>query len=187
MDTALRQAIEDFKQAHKKDWSTKRDASGECGYASNQFVFFLEKRQIKSKVEELSFHDDMHLSPAYMKAVGGHYVVNIDEKWLVDWTARQYDPTAPYPLMIDLKPEKKIQWLTTKPSGRAHTCGADDGVTGWKMHAVVASDKTLLKDLGRQPALCGLRPRHGWGMDLFIEDHCKRCEKKANELPQVEN
>jgi hypothetical protein len=28
----------------------------------------------------------------------------------------------------------------------------------------------------RAQALCGLRPRHGWGMDLFIEDVCSRCE-----------
>ena len=24
-------------------------------------------------------------------------------------------------------------------------------------------------------AFCGLRPRHGWGVDLFIDRQCARC------------
>jgi len=72
-----------------------------------------------------------------------------------------------------------IQWITTRPSGKAHTHSADDGVTGWRLHAVEADDKTTFAELGRKPSLCGLRPKMGWGMDLFIEARCKRCARKA--------
>lgn len=81
-------------------------------------------------------------------------------------------------------------WMTTVPSGRAHTHGADDGQTGWKIHLV---DESGLEDrLARTqygmfttphgPALCGLRPNQGWGLDLFINSPCARCEKKAEKL-----
>lgn len=29
-------------------------------------------------------------------------------------------------------------------------------------------------------ALCGLRPRHGWGMDMFIDAECGRCVDAMN-------
>lgn len=74
--------------------------------------------------------------------------------------------------------EKMIQWLTTYPSGRAHTHGADDGQTGWRTHAVEVSDDAKLPLKGVR-ALCGLLPRHGWGLDLFIERKCVYCAKKA--------
>lgn len=74
----------------------------------------------------------------------------------------------------------RLQWLTTKPSGRAHTHSADDGQTGWRVHAVMADPQKRLENLGKGrtaiAAACGLRPRNGWSMDLFIEDKCKRCE-----------
>ena len=63
------------------------------------------------------------------------------------------------------------EWHVTKPSGRAHTHGADEGRTGWKQHAVVR---------GESKAICGLRPRFGWGEDLFEDDmeKCARCRRK---------
>lgn len=76
-----------------------------------------------------------------------------------------------------------IQWLTTLPSGKAHTCETDDGVTGWRTHAVEADEATLFKDIRDRRALCGLRPRHGWGMDLFIEDKCARCRRVLEKRP----
>lgn len=69
----------------------------------------------------------------------------------------------------------EIQWFTTAPSGKAHTHSADDGQTGWKLHAVAAEDHLTLDDIKNVRALCGLLPRHGWGLDLFIEDKCSRC------------
>lgn len=70
-----------------------------------------------------------------------------------------------------------IHWLSTYPSGKAHTCEADDGNTGWKLHAVEAPANLSAKEVGKIRAFCGLRPKHGWGVDLFIEDHCSRCEQ----------
>lgn len=84
----------------------------------------------------------------------------------------------------------KLAWLTTCPSGRAHTHGADDGQTGWRIHLV--DEETTYKGLSRTkygiyetphgPALCGLRPDNGWAADLFIDEPCKRCVKKAEKL-----
>lgn len=73
-------------------------------------------------------------------------------------------------------------WMTTYPSGRAHTHGADDGQTGWRLHAVPDAPVYGKKDDGNpgykwRPALCGTKPGTGWGMDLFIEDECARCLK----------
>jgi hypothetical protein len=78
----------------------------------------------------------------------------------------------------NLEHQKTVQWLTTKPSGRSHTHSADDGVTGWRLHAVEATKDALLSELKRKSAVCGLRPRTGWGLDLFIDARCTRCEKK---------
>lgn len=72
-----------------------------------------------------------------------------------------------------------IQWLTTAPNPRVRGYGADDGQRGWKLHAVIADDKTVLADVKYEHALCGLVPSHGWGLDLFIEDKCKRCVEAA--------
>jgi hypothetical protein len=70
-----------------------------------------------------------------------------------------------------------IQWLTFAPSGKSHTHSADDGVTGWRLHAIAATDKTTMGELGRKAAICGRRPKTGWNLDLFIEQKCSRCEK----------
>ncbi len=72
----------------------------------------------------------------------------------------------------------KLQWLTTAPSGRAHTHGADCGQVGWRLHAIEAADSETFSGIGARPALCGLSPRHGWSLDLFIEDKCKRCVRE---------
>lgn len=73
----------------------------------------------------------------------------------------------------------EYQWVTTAPHPwkRAHRDGWDQGQIGWKLHAVI-----LHKTDRRLRALCGLRPAHAWGLDLFIEDKCKRCEKRMAKL-----
>jgi hypothetical protein len=70
-----------------------------------------------------------------------------------------------------------IQWLTTNPNPRSPATGHDAGQTGWKMHAVIAEPSEKFSDIKYRRALCGLRARHGWGSDLFIEDQCARCLK----------
>jgi hypothetical protein len=47
------------------------------------------------------------------------------------------------------------EWLTTRSSGKSHTCSADDGVTGWRLHAVAVSAKASFEEVGRTPALVG--------------------------------
>lgn len=82
-----------------------------------------------------------------------------------------------------------FEWMTTYPSGRAHTHGADDGQTGWRIHLVdpagLYESETFIRYRAgpvktmRGPALCGMRPRTGWGLDLFIDKPCARCVKAA--------
>lgn len=75
---------------------------------------------------------------------------------------------------------KNYQWLTTAPNPRSAATGCDAGQRGWKLHAVKAQEGDKFTDLGRRVALCGMRPRHGWSLDLFVEDRCSRCVKKLN-------
>lgn len=69
-------------------------------------------------------------------------------------------------------------WLTTapnqRPGFRAHTHGADQGQRGWKLHLVYVPRGRQTRGL---KAFCGVRPPHGWGLDMFITDTCKRCER----------
>ncbi len=71
----------------------------------------------------------------------------------------------------------EIQWLTTYPSGRAHTPAVDDGQIGWRLHAIEAPSSATFEDIKGHAAACGLVAKHGWGLDLFIEQRCSRCEK----------
>lgn len=70
-----------------------------------------------------------------------------------------------------------IQWLTTAPNPRSPATRYDAGQRGWKLHAVRAEPTQLFASIGHYRALCGLWPRHGWGLDLFIDDRCRRCER----------
>jgi len=66
-------------------------------------------------------------------------------------------------------------WCTTSPNPRSPQTGYDAGQRGWRLHAVPMQDGEEYQAYKRRPALCGLWPRHGWGVDLFIEDECARC------------
>jgi hypothetical protein len=114
----LERAIETFKQSFSGDqgWDTPKRAFTECGTASNAFVRFLSVLGVNSRAEDLVLDKahDQHLSPFYPDREGyGHWVVNVDERWLIDWTARQFAPEAPYPIVITLK----------KKSLRCQRCG----------------------------------------------------------------
>lgn len=73
------------------------------------------------------------------------------------------------------KPATLIGWFTTAPHPwkKAHTHSADDGQIGWRLHAVPVSETGEPEKRGK--ALCGTWPRHGWGMDMFIDAECSRC------------
>lgn len=75
-----------------------------------------------------------------------------------------------------------IQFVTTEANPRNRATGFDAGQTGWKLHAVYALPLDSFASLKGKTSLCGLTPRHGWGMDLFIEDPCLRCVAKAMSL-----
>ena len=75
-----------------------------------------------------------------------------------------------------------ITWVTTNDKN-----GGGPWQSGWKEHAVPLADSEEEKNmafssLGKRRALCGLRPRHGWGIDLFIDEKCKRCEAKVGRV-----
>lgn len=69
-----------------------------------------------------------------------------------------------------------FQWVTTAPNPRSTMLGSPDaGQRGWRLHAVRASENTKFSDIRGRRAACGLLPRHGWSLDLFIEEKCQRC------------
>jgi hypothetical protein len=39
-----------------------------------------------------------------------------------------------------------------------------------------------MRSIRGQSALCGLTPRHGWDLDMFIDRPCVRCLNKAKEV-----
>lgn len=67
-----------------------------------------------------------------------------------------------------------MHWVTTEPNPRSPATGHAAGQRGWKLHYVPSDEETFV-GLRYTAALCGLRPRHGWGLDMFIEDKCARC------------
>jgi hypothetical protein len=82
--------------------------------------------------------------------------------------------------------ENKIQWFTTAPNPRSRSTGYDAGQRGWRLHAVMAGDHQKFSELRYgYPGLCGVRPRHGWSLDLFIDAKCVRCVKKTREMGYV--
>ena len=67
-----------------------------------------------------------------------------------------------------------IQWLTTAPNPHTPATGVDAGQRGWKLHAV-NTDTDSFAEIRWTRAICGLQPAHGCGLDMFIQDKCKRC------------
>lgn len=86
----------------------------------------------------------------------------------------------------------KHQFYTTAPHPwkSAHKHSADQNQVGWRLHIVDTSvGPEYIRPLGstkivvnKSPALCGLRPKHGWARDLFIDRECNRCLKAAERL-----
>ncbi len=75
-----------------------------------------------------------------------------------------------------------ILWLTTQPNPRTRCNTADAGQRGWRTHAVLGEPTALFTELRFRRSLCGLLPRHGWGIDLFIDEECARCHEAAFKL-----
>jgi len=58
--------------------------------------------------------------------------------------------------------------------------GIDGGQRGWRTHAVRGNLKTRFSEIRKARSACGLQPRHGWGMDLWVERRCVKCERKMS-------
>lgn len=84
-----------------------------------------------------------------------------------------------------------FQWLTTRPNpySPAHTCTEDAGQVGWRLHAVPGSSTETLHDFRGRRALCGLVAKHGWALDLFIEDNqqCQKCIRALSKIARKES
>lgn len=78
-----------------------------------------------------------------------------------------------------------IHWLTTSPDPHSRRTGYDAGQRGWRLHAVEGPAGATFADVGREPAACGLRPAHGWGLDLYIDEPCKRCVASVGATPDT--
>lgn len=76
-----------------------------------------------------------------------------------------------------------IHWLHTGQHPSVHAGRRKDG---WREHGIEhPSDNPNATELRFKRALCGLLPRHGWGYDLFVEERCERCERKAGLPPSA--
>ena len=73
-----------------------------------------------------------------------------------------------------------LHWLTTAPNPRSSATGYDGGQKGWKLHAI-ETDSDSFKEIRWERAVCGLQARHGWGLDMFIEDKCEKCLKRLKD------
>lgn len=80
-------------------------------------------------------------------------------------------------------------WLNTQPNPHVHGRGYDHGQRGWRFHAVKGKPEETFDDVRWRRALCGLLPRHGWHIDMYMneEDRCERCEKAAGLAPTPRN
>jgi len=67
------------------------------------------------------------------------------------------------------------EWLTTNPRPGTSALLSNTAQTGWKMHAIVAKESDSPEDVRFLSAACGLRARHGWGVDFHITEKCTRC------------
>jgi len=75
-----------------------------------------------------------------------------------------------------------IFWVSTAVNERyvGKTHGADAGRRGWRVHAIAAEPSETLAQIGRRRALCGLAPRRGWEVDLYVERRCAGCARAAD-------
>jgi hypothetical protein len=101
-------AIAVFKDRHP-EWSTQEGALFKCVDASYEFIAFLNDFGLKAKTFEFGVDEpNRNPDPMIFKSGAnesgrirswGHCIVELGEL-LIDWTARQYVATAPFPYII---------------------------------------------------------------------------------------
>ncbi len=96
-------------------FASPEGADGSCGYATDLFLDIAEQLLPGAEIDEAHFGparkitaSDRYLyneapHPWYLSGCKwpGH-VVAIVGGWLIDWTARQFDPNAPFPLIFQM-------------------------------------------------------------------------------------
>lgn len=87
MTPELDQAIRDFAARHP-EYGTPEGAHDRCREASGRFCGMLRERGIHAGVDEIAVVDGM-----------AHKAVEVGP-WLVDWTARQFNQEAEWPLLL---------------------------------------------------------------------------------------
>lgn len=70
-----------------------------------------------------------------------------------------------------------VHWLTTGVNPSVRATGFDASTRGWRLHAVESSSDESIAAVRVRPAVCGLVPAHGWGLDLFVDRQCARCAR----------
>jgi hypothetical protein len=99
--------IAEFAQKHQR-WSTQAGAEYQCDTASDIFIQFAKERGIEAKRFEFTLGQECNPDRAtfrYGSNEAGHVradwhcIVDV-EGFLIDWTARQYVETAPFPYII---------------------------------------------------------------------------------------
>lgn len=83
----------------------------------------------------------------------------------------------------------EVQWLTTAPNpasgpGMPFWSDYDQGQRGWRLHAIEASESETLDAIRFRRSACGLYARHGWNLDMFIDQRCVRCARALG-LPET--
>ena len=77
-------------RAENPDLATQNGSADQCYSASMAFTKVLLGTGIQNSTIPSVFVDESYTN---------HRVVKVDDL-LIDWTARQYDPSAPFPLVI---------------------------------------------------------------------------------------
>jgi hypothetical protein len=102
---------------------TRRGAFDQCGYLSTRFADVARAAGLRTTVLRLTgapFDDHRRLmftvaTPYRVQhpSAWRHHVACVGGRWVVDWTARQYDPACPFPVIRSLS--------TVRHSGRGWT------------------------------------------------------------------
>ena len=79
----------------------------------------------------------------------------------------------------------RIEWLTIATNPIRVRRGFDGGRSSWKLHAVrLEDDQRKFSDIPKgTETVCGMRPAWGFDLNVFITDHCKKCERILAKVP----
>jgi hypothetical protein len=103
----LEKAVRAFLAQHRRVWNTQKRAYGSCQIASHEFHGFLRGKGLRPTIWHITVdkQHDSYICPEWYPdevpphGYNGHTVVYAGGV-VVDWTARQYNPKAPYPLVF---------------------------------------------------------------------------------------